>query len=368
MDFNTLIDDFTQLYNNDIKQYDPDWYRLVGTTIGGSEIASIIGINPYSSYYQVIESKIEICKGLKLWNTSESLSCWWGTLFENVITQYVEIDIGNKIRGTKICIQKLEGHRNSPDGYTVIKLYFDDGKYKLWTSDLSKDIIAFELIVLLEFKCPITRKITGNIPNYYKPQVLSGLSVSSIAHKGLFIDASFKKCNVDQLCNNPFYDITFHKKTNTVLYPLAWGVIPIYIPILKITDEVKDIHNKVFDYEYDKNNIIDMGNIDNDVFTSIMGLINIKKLISHTSTIQFADGRGDANVMDIKDKNYCYIFALLPWKIFDISYVPIDREPSFLENIYPIIEKIHTTVKYSLNNDVSVEKIKDINLCEYIYS
>lgn len=370
IELNELIDEFIRVYNNDIKQRDNKWYNLMGTTIGGSEVAALMGLSPYSSFYKIIESKIEICKGLKPWNSTESLSCWWGTLFEDVITKYVEYDLGSSVKGTSICIQKYEGHRNSPDGFIVANFYKKDDKYHIWTTDLPKDIIDISMILLLEFKCPITRKVTGDIPKYYKPQVLSGLAVSPLAHKGLFIDAIFKKCSIDQLGNNFYYDTIFHKKMAKDMYPIAWGAITIHIQQNKDPSFIKHIYEKYFDMDYienEPNDIIDLGDASNEIFNEVMNLINDKSLLITPSTVHFADGRGDSDILDLRQRSSCFIFAMLPWKLFDISYVPVDREPNFLENIYPIIQKVHEIVRESLMDSEYYNKLKITNLCKNIY-
>lgn len=368
---NNLIDEFIKVYNNDIKQRDSEWYKLMGTTVGGSEVAALMGLSPYSNFYKVVESKIEICKGNKPWNSVENLSCWWGTLFEDIITRYVEIDLGNTIKGTSICIQKYEGHRNSPDGYIVANFYLKDNRYHIWTTDLPKEIIDIQMILLLEFKCPITRRVTGDIPKYYKPQVLSGLAVSPLAHKGLFVDAIFRKCSIQQLGNNPNYDINFHKKvTGRELNPIAWGAVTIHIQQSKDSAIVKNIYEECFGMDYidgSPNDIIDLGEASNNIFNDVMALVNDKSLLTTQTTIRFADGRGDSEVLDLRQRNSCYIFAVLPWKLFDVSYVPVDREPNFLENIYPTIQKVHELVKESLNDSGLCEKLKITDLCESIY-
>jgi hypothetical protein len=359
VDLNELIDKFITVNDNNIKQRDDNWYKLMGTTIGGSEIASLMGLSPYSNFYKLVESKIEICKGI-ISNKANILACWWGTIFEDVITSVIEIELGNSIKGNNICIQKYEGHRNSPDGYIVANFYEKDNMYHLWTSELSTDLISLQMIVLLEFKCPIARKITGDIPIYYKPQLLSGLAVSSIADKGLFIEALFKKCSVNQLGNNPYYDSNFHSKYNTLSMPIAWGVIPIYTD--QINDILKEIYENVFEIDYEKENeeIIDLGDVSSSIFQKIMNLINTKQLTTGESFIEFPDGRTNNKIIT-------NAFAILPWKIFDISYVFVDREPLFIESIYPSILRVHEVVKESLENN-TYEKTKINNICDNIYN
>lgn len=368
---NDLIDSFIDLHNTGVKQRDSNWYKLMGTTIGGSEIAAIMGLSPFSSLYKIVETKIEICNGTKNWEAEESLSCWWGTLFEDVIALVVEKDLGNPVKGTNICIQKVEGHRNSPDGYVVAHLYIKDNKYHIWTTDLSPDIIETSVILLLEFKCPFTRRVTGDIPKYYKPQVLSGLAVSPIAHKGLFVDAVFRKCSVDQLGDNSEYDNTFHSNTYRGNYPVAWGSITIHIQQNKDINCVKDIYENCFGIDYlanEANDIIDLGDVPYNIFHGVMSLVNNGTLLTTPSTVKFADGRGSTEVLDLRQRNSCYIFAVLPWKLFDITYVPVEREPNFLENIYPLIQKVHRLVLEGLNDSQICEKIRITDICDNIYT
>ena len=339
MELNNLIDQFIDLYKNNSKQHNEDWYKLMGNTVGGSEIASLLGLSPYSSFYKVVESKIKICKGENINNGS--VSCWWGTLFEKIIAQVIEIDLGNKVKGTDICIQEYEGHRNSPDGYTAVNLYKKDNMYHIWTTDLDPDIIELQIIVLLEFKCPLTRSVGNNIPVWYKPQVLSGLDVSPVASKGLYIDACFRKCSIKQLGNNPLYDFNFHKKNNKEVMPIAWGII-----LFQSQDN------------------IDLGSISNDLFNNYMELIANEKLIIKSCSITFADGRStQSSTQSSTPESGIY----LPWKLFDLLYMPIDREPNYITNLMPIIQKVHTLVKENISNNIAPEILKIIDLCESIY-
>jgi hypothetical protein len=366
---NNLIDQFVALFNNDVKQRDSNWYKLMGITIGGSEIASIMGLSPFTSFYKVVESKIEICKGLKQWNDIDTLSCWWGTVFEGIITKYVEFDLGNKIKGANICIQKYEGHRNSPDGYMIVHFYKEDGQYCIWTTDLDKSIIELSIIVLIEFKCPITRKVTGDIPKYYVPQVLSGLSVSPIAYKGLFVDALFKKCSIKDLGNNPTYDYNFHKKNikSCTGLPIAWGSITIYLSTGVNKTSPKIIN--LLDLYKNNDGVVDLGLICQDAFSLIMARINDKTLLASKSTVVFPDGRGSPKAINDEDIQGYTIYAHLPWKLFDVTYILIDREPNFLENIMPLINKVHTLVRDNINEEnTTADNIKMSHMCNNIYS
>lgn len=371
---NKVIDDFIYIHTTNNKQHSEDWNTLFGTTIGGSEISTLLNINPFTNIYQLIESKINICKGI---NKITEPSCYWGNIFEYVIRRIVEIDLENKVKGYDICIQKYEGHRNSPDGYMVIHLYKKDDTFHIWTSDLNKDIIDTSIIVLLEFKCPITRKVTNNIPKHYVPQILSGLSVSPLAVKGLFIDALFRKCSVNQLHYDYTYDTSFHKQIIKNL-PIAYGIIPIYfyidnnIALYKINKNLIDINS---------NDVIDLGIVSTEIFFHVLYLIHEKVFFNTTGTVQFFDRdiennniiknniRGDKDIFSFNDNiSNSKLIAILPWKLFDLLYYFIDREANFLENLLPNIQNIIKKINDYKDKNYSDIELKMLDMCELIYS
>jgi hypothetical protein len=352
---NSVLDNFVELYKN-MKQRDANWYKAMGTTIGGSEIASLLGISeneelrkyksPYSNFIEVVNNKIAILKGNRVWHDG-GISCWWGTLFEEIITMIIEIELGNKIKGDTICIQLIEGHRNSPDGYIVAHFCEDventkneKKQYKLYTTDMDPALIVFSRIIMLEFKCPISRKPTIEIPKYYIPQLWSGLAVSHIASMGLFIDSIFRKCSLEMLGHNPQYDTIYHNKDQTIEIgnPICWGIIGMY-----------SVNNPP--------SFIDMGNISYSNFNFIMGNINNNTIKTINSIPWFPNEkknqlqRGNLVSIDVEieklrlltPKNWHFL-GIFPWKLFHSSYLTIQRRHGFLNEIIPLIKTVHETV------------------------
>lgn len=209
-----------------IKQRDANWYKLIGWTIGASEINTITGKNRYSSIENLIEDKVNIILGLPPSFTGNN-ACWWGQLFEDVVTEVIQIDLGSKVVGDDICIQSRPGHRTSPDGY-IVALMDDETGEILFTNMETPELVS-PYVFLLEYKCPLVRVTEDKIPNQYIDQVQSGLGVSPFAHYGLFIDSTFRKCKFEDLKFTPEYDINYHSKSkHTNKYPYAWGIIAIY--------------------------------------------------------------------------------------------------------------------------------------------
>jgi len=354
---NNILDNFIKLYK-DIKQRDANWYKAMGTTVGGSEISALLGISeneelrkyksPYSNFIEIVKNKVAILKGENNWQNG-GVACWWGTLFEDIIMMILEIELGSKIKGDNICIQLVPGHRNSPDGYIVAhfceELVDNEKKYKLYTTDMDPLLIKFSRIIMLEFKCPISRKPALEIPKYYIPQLWSGLSVSPIASMGLFIDSIFRKCSLNMLGNNPNYDTIYHNKDQTIKInnPICWGIIGLYSI------------NK-------PSNFIDMGDVSYSDFNFIMGNINNKSIKTEYCIPWFSKSlencqRGNLSTIEneidnlklLTPNNY-YFLGVLPWKLFHSSYLPVQRRCGFLKEIMPLINMVHKTALENATN------------------
>jgi len=382
---NCILDKFVELHKG-IKQRDENWYKSMATTIGGSEIASLLAISeneelrkyksPYSTFMDVVNNKIAIKEGKQVWRDG-GVACWWGTLFEEVITKVIEIELGSEIKGDSICIQMIKGHRNSPDGYIVAHFCEDESrsggssesnigggesrsgvsseskkisKYKLYTTDMDPKLIKFSRIIMLEFKCPISRKPSIEIPKHYVPQLWSGLAVSPIASMALFVDSIFRKCSVSMLGNNADYDIIYHNKDQTISVsnPICWGMIGLYSK------------NK-------PDNFVDMGEVSYSDFNFIMGKINDKLIKteigvpwfcvhahSHLDENKHVKKRGNIRTIEAEIEYFKklipkghYFLGVLPWKLFHSSYLPIERRYGFLKEILPLIDKIHEIVTLS---------------------
>lgn len=346
-----LLINFVNIYGG-MKQHDASWYSVMGTTVGGSEIAALMGRNPYSSFIDVVTNKIVTLTGGNSW-TGGSEACWWGTLFEDVIGGYVSVDLGATIRGDDICIQEIVGHRNSPDGYMVARVYYDDdNKLNIWTTDMSIEIPTVLRILMLEFKCPMSRKPLGIVPKQYTPQVWSGLAVSPVAHLGLYVDAVFRKCSLLHLGDNPNYDVAYHRYDRGAWEnPVAWGLIGIYVPVLDATSEPDTLFASQLFAKTQK--IVDLGNIDYKLFNRVLGIIDKKKFLVRRADACFADGRGKVTNIDDFRKNVpdkYWFFGVLPWKLFEVNYIPVERRPGFMEEILPLIDNVHRTVSDALKN------------------
>lgn len=385
MDLDSLLADFVQTYDSGVRQRDANWYAAMGVTVGGSELAALMGRNSYSSFFDVVESKLATLAGGSSW-TGGGEACWWGTLFEDVISAFVEADLGSPARGGDICIQKYPGHRNSPDGYIVARIYRGvDGALHLWTTDMDPGVPTAQRILLLEFKCPMSRKPRGSVPRQYVPQVWSGLAVSPVAHFGLYVDAVFRKCGAGDLGDTPNYDAAYHHYDRGAWgLPVAWGLIGVYAPRLDAARGVRlgwlgdewaagdpdpndddadasqaawQLHSAYFglapSLSYDE--AVDLGGMESRSFNRALGLINRRRFPVCRGAACFADGRGAAlhssrdvaaavETLRAGAPAAHWLMGVLPWKLFEVDYLPVARRPGFMEEVAPLIEEVHRTV------------------------
>ena len=370
------------------KQRGAAWYRLMGETVGGSELAALLRMSPYKSFYDVVEAKLAAQTGLPAAFDGGGPACWWGTLFEGVIELVVAADLGAPLRGTDICIRAAPGHRTSPDGYLVVCLAPAEGRGGLWTTDRGPPPEGCTpLVALVEFKCPYSRRPDGAVPAHYRPQVWSGLSVSPVAHLGLFVDSVFRKCSLEALGPGPEYDRAYHRaKSDQAPWgdPFAWGLIAVYAPRLDAPRWVRlgwrgetwapgdpdpgapdadaslaawQVHSACLgmasraggaDARLDA---ADLGDCPPKVFDRALGLVDRRRFPVRLGAPTFADGRGDRRGLSAAVRRFHenppaghWLLGLLPWKLFEVHYVPVARRPGFLDEIAPLVAEVHRAV------------------------
>jgi hypothetical protein len=363
----------------------------MGETVGGSELAALLRMSPYKSFYAVVDSKVAAQTGARpAAFDGGGPACWWGSLFEGVIELVVAAELGAPLRGTDICIRASPGHRTSPDGYLVVRAIAGPGGPCLWTTDLELPEANTPLVALVEFKCPYSRRPTGAVPAHYRPQVWSGLAVSPVAHFGLFVDAAFRKCSLEALGPGPGFDREYHRaKSDEAPWgdPFAWGLIAVYAPRLDAPRHVRlgwrgaawapgdpspdapdadlslaawQIHSAATGMTSRAGradaglDAADLGECPPRVFDRALGFVDRRRFPTRLSPPCFADGRGaprrDADLAALVGRFLReapadhWLLGLLPWKLFEVHYVPVARRPGFLDEIDPLVAEVHAAV------------------------
>ena len=310
---NDIIDEFVSQFSNVAKQRSEEWYTLVKNTIGGSDMGTLKGVNPYRSVQSLIKDRVSESK------FNGNLACWWGTIFEDVIARMIEIDLMTKVKGAEITIvnENLPGIRFSPDGYCVIRLH--ESQLVRQDKPCPKTCVKCQdYIALVEIKCPMRRKPGDTIPSYYISQLHSGLCFSTIAHIGLFVEAVIRKRSLQEIANEPsvavgiviFYDCQDDDCEDDSLLDLGVESFATVERYFRECVEEKKIGYVCSDPYFD--------------------VVDPSALLKESLDLVPANGRP---------------LAFLPWICEEYHYKFVDREPLFLVETVSEVNKFYRTIE-----------------------
>ncbi len=236
------IKQYVVKYGTGPAQKTPEWYNIKQKTIGGSEVSTILGINPFKSVKSLIAEK----SGLSGYSFDGNINTRWGNLFELITKKWTEIVLcmDDEIIETGSIEGIIARQRYSPDGLGVVKLLSENNKYDYF-------------IVLFEFKSPLRSIPDGKIPKYYKPQIQTGMLSIPIVETSIFVNNCYRKCALKDIGFSQVYDHDFHdsdikklKNINNVVV-LGCGIICFY-------QTTKDYENVVKALGYNEDSDDDM--------------------------------------------------------------------------------------------------------------
>jgi hypothetical protein len=317
-----------------ITQHTKEWENIMASTIGGSDISSALGQNKYRDFDKLIQDKFDLARGIK--PNMLQFDLMWGTLFEGMIKQYVEMSLNCNIHGDKICITDHVGLRCSPDGYAVVK--YDEDHGILTHLDNHEIYDADDYIVMFEFKCPAKRyPKKGIIPDCYISQVLLGLSLSPIVSFGIFVDALFRRCNWNHFDYNTKHvenvDYKYgYGKPHAYDLPIAYSICGVYVPDVFNKFTKNDLIPYFINDNIINGNVIDIGSVGDQMFLAILKYITTSAMLIHR-----------CEILMIPDKNILYeevissvpdgyvLFGILPWKLYSVDYVYQSYQDGFLD-------------------------------------
>lgn len=355
------------------EQGSEEWLKSRVETIGGSEISTILNINPYQKIKQLIMQK----SGMTAFKKAPPL--WFGNIFEYILQQYVEILYDTTIYETgSIPYKKSNLIKYSPDGLAIIKT--NKLKKIFNVNDLENKIFKYskfnhsddllnknELLILFEFKNPYMRVIKPNeIPIYYINQPKLGMEVIDICEVSIFIESVFRFCSYNDIVNlnnkyNTFYHFDRQRYYND---PLSYGSFSLFYNKKNISEHLNNLLNDLVVYlnthnnhQYDLSNIKDKSII-NRLMENIIDYKDIK-IIHHKLCI-------NSNIYDSEDLFYFHKYNNLNKykseiiinknKIInneELEYIGIISYKMFNININPIY-------KSSPLNDTILNKIQDV--------
>ena len=153
-------------------QKSKEWYEMRNGMLTASDWGAILGENHYSSPNEVLKKK---CNPDAPFFTNAAMA--WGNKYEDVAVLVYEYRNQTKVYEFG-CLQHPRHSflGASPDGITA------DG-------------------IMLEIKCPTSRKITGIPPSYYWCQVQGQLEVCELDRCD-FLECSFKEFGEDEYCED----------------------------------------------------------------------------------------------------------------------------------------------------------------------
>jgi len=369
-------------------QRSAEWYN--DECVGGSEIGSVLGACPYKSFWSVVEQRV---LGKKFFKAT---ACDFGTLFEDVVTRFIEIDCDTTVHGTEICIRNvIPGHRHSPDGLAVVGIVVGsdddapDGEetWHLWTSERD-DFPDFFVAAMIEIKTPYSRLPNSKIPRQYLAQPQSGLAVAPVCALGLFVDAVLRRCSLPDLGPSGAYDTAYHSRDTADdgarLLPAAaaaWGFTAVFAPTPEAPVELRIRGASAgsaaaggdFDFGFVQDvssdawrifracqgapltprlrgqEVVDLGAAPAWVFDLALGHAASGMFPAEHSDPCFWDGRG-APVPPVLSfakrapSPHYFLLGVIPWKIFSATYILVDREPGFRREIAAAVGRVREAV------------------------
>lgn len=317
--------------HNKIKQREEGWYASMGRTVGGSEIAAIMGKSSYSNFYDIVARKIKIVK--KEFKMQTNFACLWGTVFEDVAAEYIKYHFNFEPIGTEITIMNRPGFRYSPDGYIIGGIKKNG---RICWPDENKALIDHYAPIMLEIKCPSSRDLGPSVPAMYLPQILAGLEFSIPNTVGMFVDCKFRKCALDELNESLHFDRHLHKKNhNGGFKAVAWGMIGLFTKDGETYDDYRD-DNLEFRYMNEWN------------FTKILENINKWE-------IKFSEVKCNADEQIYEWSKVGKLHKVIPWKLLEIRFIQVDKQEGFLDSITDRVNAVNSLVDEATKQDDPVQ-------------
>lgn len=191
---------FVRSYSTAAPQGSAKWLKGRNRVIGGSEVAAVMGLNPYSDFNRVLMSKLDLS------TFTGNNATRWGNLFELAHEHHVYRLFDWPVQHVGSVNGVCPGHKYSPDGLVVGRIGGRD------------------IVLLLEFKSPFTTWPNGQVPVHYMPQVQMGLADIDMCEKGLFINSVYRRCAAEQWAFNADYVLNGAKEKPVDTTPAAMGV------------------------------------------------------------------------------------------------------------------------------------------------
>lgn len=220
-----LVEWCREMSSNGIEQHSAGWLIAKQYTIGGSSIATVMGINAFQTLRSMLLRRL----GVEAFDSD--IKPQWGNMLEDVIKREIEHMYKCTVYGEDLYITgHIPGTSYSPDGLMVV-----DDK-----------------IVLCEFKCPYSRIPSREPPKYYVPQVKMGLEIIPQASYGVYAEGVYRRCTWDQLGPSTAFDTTLVEKPSKSSTPVSYGFVGFWVAPADAAKTRSDLASGAFKYKFEK--------------------------------------------------------------------------------------------------------------------
>lgn len=334
---------------NGVEQHSEQWIQLRKVLIGGSSIATVLGLNPYQTLRHMILVKV----GIVPFGGDEKTQ--WGNLFEEVIKQCVQIDKKTTVYGENLYITgssvspKFADCCYSPDGLALLGGIGTIEQREVWENGVCvrEELVAIPgkpVCALVEFKCPYSRIPRSFVPQYYIPQVKMGMELIPAAQVGLFCEGVFRRCGWDQYNTSGDFDKTLSPtclgKSPRMFGLIGWYVTSDQMDSMDISMIVE--YNDYFSEAMGTMEINDLGSCSPDLFKRLLALVDCGRIsVWYSPCESDTDNAAKylAEFTTLATTNGNRPIGLIPWKLFALNYHWITKEPGFLDSSIGLLRK-----------------------------
>lgn len=343
-------------------QHSDDWHNKRRRRIGGSEISTCLGINPHNNLINLIKEKAAEPSKSRYLNAAAA----WGTLFESCIRTHCEDEYKTVIYETG-AVQSLPGQATSPDGLSMVNVEIDGQ--------------IFQKIALWEFKSIYMRKIIhGDMPDYYRTQVWTGLETFPVCFLGIYVEANIRLAPLSTPGHSSFINFKnpyWGNRERPINPVICWGAIS-FVCHLGI-EEVSSLAQDGVPGAAEMLNLlrfysepIDFGSCDIPIFNWLLNAYVNSNKYPFVSLNYIYQQHGDfdemteldirsASFKHLNDSGGKYLLGMLRWKMIEKNEVVLEPKRGFLKTIYPQIQLINQTVAECIelnDEEKKMEKIK----------
>ncbi len=332
-----ILQEFLELHKNLPEQGSDEWLNNRQFTIGGSEISTLMGLNPYSNTRELIKTKLGLSKFVG--NTATN----WGKIFEPCAQILLEDLFKCNLYETGSLPGKIPGTSYSPDGFATVKT---DAIVDLINRKIIKDhdigTNQEAVNVVFEIKSPFSRRPKPEVPEHYKPQPLSALSHFDFLDIAYFSDFKFVPCGAAD-----YSDDTMYPQTQVTKFKSCIGFAS--------------------KKEYDpKVKICDLGALSDGREHRDRKLANIFSQAVNGSYYVFYFDIGEnvgscaTKLRQICEKDDILPVGILPFKIEEYYLLPVYRQENYLEKYQAEITRFFEILNQIKNAECPQKKFDEI--------